>query len=518
MGSAVVIALVGLIVAAAVPDYSPVDRTLARLWREGRAPLTTTEDHFARLFSGVLSKKDQPGRFFGDSLPFQGAISFGGEVVFWAGSDYPSYWLSQTYSQYTPEGWLAGETQQVEAGPEVLAPPRGDDLDRIPVEQSIQLNFSTDNLLSGGGLEWVSREAELSMLAPKKFEVEIADPGKDSELPEDIQELASELRVRFEEGQEEEFIEATVTRMLPEDLVLTEAHYLVEPDSDDEDRSLKSITLARKDPISPEIVAWRFADEVPKEDAYFMTSYVSVADDDTLRAAGEDYSTHITDHYLQLPASMPTERSRDLAEIRNSGVLRRPWTRPSAIQGFLQRPRLHILPGHRGASCRFRRCGPLPVREPSWVQRLLRLVDGRDAPSGGCAEPLGRRLRPRPVPRGVRPKVHQRLRQPRMGAGLFSGIRLDRLRAYPRMARPCARPDCRGGCRGNRRAQMSPVAGSRSTTSMSCWAWRNLNREPDPSFLGLPTVTDSRFNPLRYLVPLAIVVCVRIRALGSSQG
>ena len=168
----------------------------------------------------------------------------------------------------------------------MLAPPRGDVLDRIPVEQSIQLNFSTDNLLSGGGLEWVSREAELSMLAPKKFEVEIADAGKDIELPEDIRELASTLRGRFEEGQEEGFIEAAVTRMLPDDLVLTEAHYLVESDSDEEGRRLKSVTLARKDPISPEIVAWRFADEVPKEEAYFMTSYVSVAADDSLRRRG----------------------------------------------------------------------------------------------------------------------------------------------------------------------------------------------------------------------------------------
>ena len=89
MGSAVVIALVGLIVAASVPDYSPVNKPLAHLWREGRAPLTATEDHFARLFSGITTKKDQPGRFFGDALPFQGAISFGGEVVFWAGTDYP---------------------------------------------------------------------------------------------------------------------------------------------------------------------------------------------------------------------------------------------------------------------------------------------------------------------------------------------------------------------------------------------------------------------------------------------
>ena len=501
MASAVVIALVGLIVAAAVPDYSPVENTLARLWRDGRAPLTATEDHFARLFSGVLSKKDQPGRFFGDALPFQGAISFGGEVVFWAGSDYPSYWLSQTYSQYTPEGWLAGETQKIEAGPEVLAPPRGDDLDRIPVEQSIQLNFSTDNLLSGGGLEWVSREAELSMLAPKKFEVEIADPGKDSELPEDIQELASELRVRFEEGQEEEFIEATVTRMLPEDLVLTEAHYLVAPDSDDEDRSLKSITLARKDPISPEIVAWRFADEVPKEDAYFMTSYVSVADDDTLRTAGEDYSTHITDHYLQLPASMPT-RVRDLAESVTQSA-ETPLDKAQAIQGFLRSPDFTYSQDIEA-----------PPVDSDGVDHFL--FESRTGYSDYFASSMAVMLRAVGVPS-------------RLAAGYApgqfheeSGLRFIRdsdshgwVQVYfPEYGwidfEPT--PEWPVHARGlTPEVDVEGIGGSDVTGSG--FALDDLDEllgleeleGTDPSFLGLPTVTDSRFNPLRYLVPLAIV-------------
>ena len=294
VSSAIWIAAAALLVSAAVPEYVPVSKPLATLWKVGRSPLSDTENHFARLFSGVPSKKDQDGRFFGDSLPFQGAISFGGEVVFWASSDYPSYWVSQTYSEYTPEGWLAGKTQKVEAGPDVLPPARSDNLERVPVEQTIQLNFDTRNFLSGGGLDWVSRKADLRALAPMSFEIEIAEPDKDVEFPQDIQGLAVELRQSFEAGTED-FIEAAVTRMLPDDLVLAEASYFAPKD---EERRLKSVTLARKDSISPEIVSWRFAEEVPKEDAYFMTSAVSVATNADLNESGEDYGAFITDHYL----------------------------------------------------------------------------------------------------------------------------------------------------------------------------------------------------------------------------
>ena len=504
MGSAVVIALVGVIVAASVPDYSPVDRTLARLWREGRAPLTATEDHFSRLFSGVTSKKDRPGRFFGDALPFQGAISFGGEVVFWAGSDYPSYWLSQTYSQYTPEGWLSGETQSLEAGPEVLAPPRGDVLDRIPVEQSIQLNFSTDNLLSGGGLEWVSREAELSMLAPKKFEVEIADAGKDIELPEDIRELASTLRGRFEEGQEEGFIEAAVTRMLPDDLVLTEAHYLVESDSDEEERKLKSVTLARKDPISPEIVAWRFADEVPKEDAYFMTSYVSVATDDSLRAAGEDYSTHITDHYLQLPASMP-QRVRDLAESVTQGA-ETPLDKAQAIQGFL-----------RGTDFTYSQDIDAPPADSDGVDHFL--FESRTGYSDYFASSMAVMLRAVGIPSrlaaGYAPgQYHEEsglrfIRDSDSHGWVqvyfpeYGWIDFEPTPEWPVHARDLSDEETEG-------LGESSFTGSGFTLDDldELLGLEDLEQGAGSSFLGLPTVTDSRFNPLRYLVPLAIIAGV----------
>ena len=501
MGWALAIALIGLIVAASVPDYSPVNKPLARLWREGRAPLTATEDHFARLFSGITTKKDQPGRFFGDALPFQGAISFGGEVVFWAGTDYPSYWLSQTYSQYTPEGWLAGETQKVEAGPEVLAPPRGDDLERIPVEQSIQLNFGTDNLLSGGGLEWVSRDAELSMLAPKKFKVELADAGKDIELPEDIRELASTLRGGFEEGQDEEFIEAAVTRMLPDDLVLTSASYLVESDSEGEERSLKSVTLTRKDPISPEIVAWRFADEVPKEDAYFMTSYVSIADDDTLREAGEDYSTHIMDHYLPLPASLP-QRVRDLAESVTEGA-ETPLDKAQAIQEYL-----------RGPDFTYSQEIEAPPVDSDGVDHFL--FESQTGYSDYYASSMAVMLRAVGVPS-------------RLAAGYApgeyheeSGLRLVRdsdshgwVQVYfPEYGWIDFEPTPAWPVHGRALTPEVDLEGIEpSDITGTGFALDDLDEllgleeleGTDPSFLGLPTVTDSRFNPLRYLVPLAIV-------------
>ena len=122
-----------------------------------RAPITGLEDGFARLFSGIASKKDLSGRFFGDTLPFIGGIKFGGEVVFWADTEYPSYWLNKTYSEYTSKGWIAGETTKLAVGPSSLPPPDEGLLKRVTVRQSLRLNFGTRALFSGGGLSWISR-------------------------------------------------------------------------------------------------------------------------------------------------------------------------------------------------------------------------------------------------------------------------------------------------------------------------------------------------------------------------
>ena len=498
LSSAAAIGLVVLIVAALVPEYSPVQKSMARTWRETRAPLSDFENHFARLFSGIPSRKDQPGRFFGDSLPFQGAISFGGEVVFWASTDYPSYWLSQTYSEYTSEGWLAGDTQKIEAGPEVLAPPRNDDLERVAVDQTVQLNFSTDNFLSGGGLEWVSREAELRALAPMKFELEIVEPGQDVEFPEDIQKLATELRTNFEETSEG-FVESAMTRMLPDDLVLTEAHYYVPRDG--EEKRLKAVTLARKDPITPEIVSWRFTDEVPKEGAYFMTSYVSVAGDESLKAAGEDYETYISDHYLQLPPSLPT-RVRDLAATVTVDA-ETPFDKAHAIQDFL-----------RGPNFRYEQDIEEPPIDADGVDHFL--FESRTGYSDYFASSMAVMLRAAGVPSrlaaGYAPGEFDQesgLRFVRDSDSHgwvqvyfpdYGWIDFEPTPEWPLHSRDLL-PEPAPGPFGD--VSGSPI----SIDDLDIEELLALDEDAQgtSSFLGLPTVTDSRVNPLRYLLPLAII-------------
>ena len=59
--------LIGLI----LPYDVMVSNKAIKVWDFGRTPVTTLENEFGRLFSGVPSRKDQMGRFFGTSLPFK---------------------------------------------------------------------------------------------------------------------------------------------------------------------------------------------------------------------------------------------------------------------------------------------------------------------------------------------------------------------------------------------------------------------------------------------------------------
>jgi len=67
-----------------------------------------------------------------------------------------------------------------------------------------------------------------------------------------------------------------------------------------------------------------------------MISYVSVATDDDLREASTEYSSFVTDHYLQLPPAFP-EEVRALAERVTDGQ-DNPLDKALAIEGYLRGP------------------------------------------------------------------------------------------------------------------------------------------------------------------------------------
>jgi hypothetical protein len=326
------LSVVVLALAAGLPLRVYVSRTAVDIWNAGRAPLSSMEDEFGRLFSGVAARKDVTGRFFGKTLPFQGKISFDGDVVFWARSEYASYWLSRSYSQYTSEGWIAGESEKQPVGPDTLPAPPQESFKRRPIFQRLYLSFDTDVLLSGGNLDWISREAVVETLAPMRFEIDLKDPSGNAQFPEDVRDLAEELRQKLAESPAN-LGEGSISQMLPFDLALVS----VSPQPDGQEQlAPETVTIERKEPTLPDVVSWKFADRFEAGDTYAMRSFVSDAEGDDLRTAGTSYSGFLKDHYLQLPAGLP-QRVRDLANelTRNSET---PLDKALAIQEYLRGP------------------------------------------------------------------------------------------------------------------------------------------------------------------------------------
>ena len=313
-----------LLLAAFLPMKTVMNSQMASVWNAGRAPFVHLEDLLDRMFAAIPARKHDGGSSFGRTLPFRGAVSFGGEIVFWANTDYPSYWLSQTYSIYTPRGWIAGKTGAREFGPDTPQP-RETSLKREPVTQSLRVNSSTSDFLSGGSIDWVSRNAILETLEPMRFEIDLRDSSADGPLPDDVRHLAENLRERPDLPGGKPF-DLYVASILPSDLRLISARL----------GSNAAVILERKGPVAPEIVSWRFADTVPADSSYTMVSSVSVATNDELRAAGTDYDGFIKDHYLQLPPELP-QRVRDLAE-RLTKNAETPLDKALIIQTYLIGP------------------------------------------------------------------------------------------------------------------------------------------------------------------------------------
>ena len=326
------VSLAVILLAWVLPLQVYKNRTAADTWNRGRAPVEFIQDEFARLFSGIPSRKDLSGRFFGKTLPFLGKISFGGEVVFWAESEHPAYWLSATYSEYTPKGWKVGGTESLQVGPNLPAPPREDALGRVRSEQSLQLSFDSSNFLSGGTLDWISEKATVQTLRPKQFEIDLVDASEDKELPQEIAQLATELRAAFETAPAQRQ-EAYAARFIPDDLRLVA---VTREKDNNPDRELRALLLERKAPASPDVVAHKFARRLTSDQAYAMVSYVSVATDDQLRGASTDYSSFITDHYLQLPSELP-ERVSELAN-RLARDADTPLDKALAVRDYLRSP------------------------------------------------------------------------------------------------------------------------------------------------------------------------------------
>ena len=321
--------VVVVLAASLVPLNVYVWRTAVDVWNAVRSPIENMEDEFARLFSPIASRKDVAGRYFGDTLAFKGPISLGGDIVMQARSEYPAYWLNRTYSEYTPQGWIAGDRENTAVGPDGLPPPPHESFKRTEVTQTVIVQFDTNNLWTGGNVEWINRDAIAETLKPKSFTIDIRG-ADDSDLPEDVKAIAQDLR-RMLNPLSTAFVESEIAQMLPQDLSLVG----VSPDIETTNRTrIDTVTITRKEPTIPDVVGWRTQNRLKEGESYSMTSYVSLATVEDLREAPAVYSGYMKDHYLQLPADLP-QRVRDLA-AEVTAVADNPMDKALAVQDFMR--------------------------------------------------------------------------------------------------------------------------------------------------------------------------------------
>ena len=319
---------IALISANGIPVYEIGDKSIAKLWEKARRPIATgVENDFARMFSGITSKKNVAGRFFGDTLPFQGRISFGGETVIWATTEAPTYWLSRTYSEYTPLGWKTGKTIKTQVESSSL--PAEETIDDLQLSyQMLQLGFDSKTAFVGGDVNWINKPVVVETLAPKQFEIDLNEPA--AGLPDDIKIYASKMRLLLNPPPNK-YVESFVVENLPKDLLLVD----IKPGGQGENwRTQKSLTVKRKVLQQADIVSWEFKDSVRKNEAYEMYSYIPDVTYKGLRNTGVDYNNYISDHYLYLPDSLPN-RVKELAKSITIGI-DHPVDKALAIETFLR--------------------------------------------------------------------------------------------------------------------------------------------------------------------------------------
>ena len=317
--------------AAGLPGNPSGSDTLHDLWQLGRSPVYWVEAKFERMYLGTGVALG--GRYFQDSLFFEGPRSTSEEIVFVAESEYPTYWLSHAYNRYTSAGWASGRTMKRYAGPESLDLLPHKVSSPVVVTQTLEVNVATLELLSGGNIEWISRESEFETLEPMQFEIDLSGTVADGQLPADVARLAAELARKFS-PLPAGFVESNVSDMLPEDLRLVKPSFR----ADGAGRShLEKVTLARAGPVAPDVVSWRSLEPLGGGDSYSMRSLVSRASYQDLRGAGTDYAGFVTDHYLALPASLP-DRVRELSRVVTQGA-RTPLDKAMSIQDFLRSDR-----------------------------------------------------------------------------------------------------------------------------------------------------------------------------------
>ncbi len=332
-----ILGAVVVLVSVAIPTFEIKNRSLNEQWRILRRPIENLREPASRLLSGVRGKDARPPLTApSEVLAFQGPISLTDDPVMWITSRYATLHSARVYDQYASSGWLVGPrtTNAVPAStPSGVLPP---EKARQRIDQRIQPLFDTTTVTPVGGVASIDRDVTVEVLEPTRYFIPLTGAVSGlSAMPEDIRRLASTVRQNYflvaasatTMVERVSATERSLARETPEGL---ESTLLVNPDTG----APMSLVIERPGPI--EQVSVKLDDDVSAHDTYTVTTYVSLAGDEDLQAAGVDYPTWVTDRYVKLPLTLPRRVIVLANEIVARAEAETPYEKALAVAAFLR--------------------------------------------------------------------------------------------------------------------------------------------------------------------------------------
>jgi hypothetical protein len=249
-----------------------------------------------------------------DFLLIGSPVSQSEQVLFVVRTQQPFYWWTHTYDFYTGQGWRSSATtDQISYEAAVSTEYHR----RTQVDYTVETQISTDLLLVAG--EFISTDQQVSVqsLAPQSYDVSLVGSTDDVFLPSDIQSLSSSLQ----ETQKDRRLDLDeFTDLLPDDLIMTKMGWMYDlPTQDnydmlvDEFGRLPNIKVERTPVIKGNTAVIVAANRFDPRDRYTVTSNITRASAEELLEVEADYPGWITDHYLQVPPTLP-QRVWELSE------------------------------------------------------------------------------------------------------------------------------------------------------------------------------------------------------------
>ncbi|MBI4282049.1 MAG: transglutaminase domain-containing protein [Chloroflexi bacterium] len=321
--------------------FRPMDRAVDDL-----------QDEVYRIFAAVPGHNLASMRFFGSVLPLLRPVPMGEDPVMFVDTWYPLYWPAIAYDQYTSKAWKVEDTESIPVASVIYADDEeGGALLPYGVESisyQVHMHVASPYLLVAGEPFAVSPDARQVIPAAKAFQLDLATPGQNGDLPMDLQRLASTLATAGGNDDNPALTDmpfdlrvSQVIKEVPSSGRKTTIE--VEIDSlfyySDLQQAVGSegatvgIEVVQPSP-KDSAVSFKPVKRLRPDGEYRVTAGLSTASEEALRDSSQQYPPEILDRYLQLPDSLPSRvsvlASNVVADASN------PYDKAVAIETYLR--------------------------------------------------------------------------------------------------------------------------------------------------------------------------------------